>query len=129
MFGRSSCESRACRPGSELLWPLDGDYLTTEAASSGLFLSAAHELRRGALRVREPALLILIRGHRCDHCTRSCGSRNVVARRGCRAIDRYAREARLMQARHWLDYDSVAFAVLVVWMGAIELLATYTVPK
>jgi hypothetical protein len=34
-----------------------------------------------------------------------------------------------MQARHWLDYDSVAFAVLVVWMGAIELLATYTVPK
>jgi hypothetical protein len=34
-----------------------------------------------------------------------------------------------MQARHWLDYDSVAFAVLVVGMGAIELLATYTVPK
>ena len=27
------------------------------------------------------------------------------------------------QGRHWLDYDSVAFAVLVVGMGAIELLA------
>jgi hypothetical protein len=24
---------------------------------------------------------------------------------------------------HWLDYDSVAFAVLVIGMGAIELLA------
>ena len=27
------------------------------------------------------------------------------------------------KARHWLDYDSVAFAVLVVGMSAIELLA------
>jgi hypothetical protein len=27
------------------------------------------------------------------------------------------------EGRHWLDYDSVAFAVLVVGMGAIELLA------
>jgi hypothetical protein len=27
------------------------------------------------------------------------------------------------KARHLLDYDSVAFAVLVVGMGAIELLA------
>jgi hypothetical protein len=26
------------------------------------------------------------------------------------------------KARHWLDYDSVAFAVLVAGMGAIELL-------
>ena len=25
--------------------------------------------------------------------------------------------------RHWLDYDSVAFAVPVVGMGAIEMLA------
>jgi hypothetical protein len=34
-------------------------------------------------------------------------------------------ERRIMntKARHWLDYDSVAFAVLVVGMGAIELLA------
>ena len=27
------------------------------------------------------------------------------------------------KARHWLDYYFVAFAVLVVGMGAIELLA------
>ena len=27
------------------------------------------------------------------------------------------------QGRHWLDYDFVAFAVLVMGMGAIELLA------
>ena len=27
------------------------------------------------------------------------------------------------KARHWLEYDSFAFAVLVVGMGAIELLA------
>jgi hypothetical protein len=27
------------------------------------------------------------------------------------------------KARYWLDYDSVAFAVLVVGMGVIELLA------
>jgi hypothetical protein len=27
------------------------------------------------------------------------------------------------KARHWLDYDSVAFAVLVLGMSAIELLA------
>ena len=26
------------------------------------------------------------------------------------------------KARHWLDYDFVAFAVLVAGMGAIELL-------
>jgi hypothetical protein len=41
-----------------------------------------------------------------------------------RAIDLAPPERRLMhKARHWLDYDSVAFAVLVVGMGAIELLA------
>ena len=41
-----------------------------------------------------------------------------------RAIDIAPPERRLMhKARHWLDYDSVAFAVLVVGMGAIELLA------
>ena len=34
-----------------------------------------------------------------------------------------AREACHAHGRHWLDYDSVAFAVLVVGMGAIELLA------
>jgi hypothetical protein len=28
-----------------------------------------------------------------------------------------------MHTRYWLDYDSVAFAVLVVGMGVIELLA------
>ena len=27
------------------------------------------------------------------------------------------------KARNWLDYDFIAFAVLVVGMGAIELLA------
>ena len=25
--------------------------------------------------------------------------------------------------RHWLDYDSVAFAVLMIGMGIVELLA------
>jgi hypothetical protein len=41
------------------------------------------------------------------------------------AIDLAPPERPLMntKARHWLDYDPVAFAVLVVGMGAIELLA------
>jgi hypothetical protein len=28
-----------------------------------------------------------------------------------------------MHGRHWLDYDPVAFAVLVIGIGLIELLA------
>jgi hypothetical protein len=28
-----------------------------------------------------------------------------------------------VHSRHWLDYDSVALAVLVIGMGMIELLA------
>jgi hypothetical protein len=28
-----------------------------------------------------------------------------------------------VQRRHWLDYDPVAFAVLVIGIGLIELLA------
>jgi len=28
-----------------------------------------------------------------------------------------------VQRRHWLEYDSVALAVLVIGLGAIELLA------
>jgi hypothetical protein len=28
-----------------------------------------------------------------------------------------------VQGRHWLEYDSVAFALLVIGMGIVELLA------
>ena len=28
-----------------------------------------------------------------------------------------------MQRRHWLDYDPIAFAVLVIGIGVIELFA------
>ncbi len=49
---------------------------------------------------------------------------NVAARSALSTVDpSSAREASNAKARHWLDYDSVAFAVLVVGMGAIELLA------
>jgi hypothetical protein len=29
-----------------------------------------------------------------------------------------------MQRRHWLDYDAIALAVLVIGIGMIELLAS-----
>jgi hypothetical protein len=42
----------------------------------------------------------------------------------CRTTNRVGTGRRAMQTkRHWLDYDPVALAVLVIGIGAIELLA------
>jgi hypothetical protein len=40
--------------------------------------------------------------------------------RGCKQVEGSVMYA---HSRHWLDYDFVAFAALVIGLGAVELLA------